>query len=213
MNSIDRLLGFGTFLVLSSLVVIMGFGSCQTTDKKEIVMQDYSGKEVVNIKSNIIYLTDGDKITLQEDSIVKIFYLVRHGEKDTSVAIDPPLTDDGLARAAKIAQIMKGTRVDAIYSTLTTRTMFTVDSLADIKKMNILPYNNKSLKNTILEIKDSDDYNRIFIVGHNNTVPAIVNTLAEREIFNAVFGEEDYGNFVVVAIKDKGQPDVYKLRY
>jgi phosphohistidine phosphatase SixA len=103
--------------------------------------------------------------------------------------------------------------VDAIYSTITMRTMFTVDSLADIKAMKILPYENKTLKDLLETVKNSTDYNRIFIVGHSNTIPSITNTLAGRDIFTKTFDESDYGNFVIVVEKKSGATDVYTLRY
>jgi len=150
---------------------------------------------------------------LNEDSISKIYYLIRHAEKDTTIKDEPPLTAEGLTRATKVADIMRGTRVDAIYSTMTLRTMFTVDSLADIKAMQILPYENKTLKDLLSTVKSSEDYNRIFIVGHSNTIPSITNTLAGRDVFTKTFDESDYGNFVIVVEKKSGASDVYTLRY
>lgn len=192
------------------LLLAMLMSSCKENDISPI---NIDGKTLQDIKSNIIYTTDGKNVTLNEDSISKIFYLVRHAEKDTTIAGDPPLTKEGLDRASRIADIMRGTRVDAIYSTMTLRTMFTVDSLSDIKAMQILPYDNKSLKKTLEKVKYSEEYNRIFMVGHSNTIPAIANTLAERDIFTKIFDESDYGNFVIVVANKSGSTDVYKLRY
>jgi len=181
--------------------------------KPEVKTLDINGKMLKAIESNVIITEDSQKLVLNEDSISKIYYLVRHAEKDTSIKDEPPLTTEGLARATKIADIMRGTRVDAIYSTITMRTMFTVDSLADIKAMKILPYENKTLKDLLETVKNSTDYNRIFIVGHSNTIPSITNTLAGRDIFTKTFDESDYGNFVIVVEKISGATDVYTLRY
>lgn len=176
-------------------------------------MRDFNGKTIKFIQSNIINIADGQQIILNEDSIAKIYYLVRHAEKDTSVKDDAPLTLAGLERAAKLADILRGTRIDAIYSTLTLRTMFTVDSLADIKSMQILPYDNKTLKELITSLKESADYNRIFIVGHSNTIPALTNSLAGRDIFSKIFEDNEYDNFVIVVLKKSGSADVYTLKY
>jgi phosphohistidine phosphatase SixA len=192
------------------LLLAMVMTSCK---EKEVPKVNIDGKTIKEIKSNIIYTEDGQSVTLNEDSISKIFYLVRHAEKDTSIAGDPPLTEEGNKRATKIADIMRGTRVDAIYSTMTLRTMFTVDSLSDIKAMKILPYDNKTLKETLEKVKYDDEYNRIFMVGHSNTIPSITNTLAGRDIFTKIFDESDYGNFVIVVANKSGSTDVYKLRY
>lgn len=181
--------------------------------EKEVPKINIDGKTIKEIKANIIYTADGQSVTLNEDSISKIFYLVRHAEKDTSIAGDPPLKEEGINRATTIADIMRGTRVDAIYSTMTLRTMFTVDSLSDIKAMQILPYDNKTLKETLEKVKYDDEYNRIFMVGHSNTIPSITNTLAGRDIFTKIFDESDYGNFIIVVANKSGTTDVFKLRY
>lgn len=192
------------------LLLAMLMTSCK---EKEAPKINIDGKTIKEIKSNIIYTTDGQSVTLNEDSISKIFYLIRHAEKDTSIAGDPPLTEEGINRATKIADILRGTRVDAIYSTMTLRTMFTVDSLSDIKAMQILPYDNKTIKETLEKVKYDDEYNRIFMVGHSNTIPSITNTLAGRDIFTKIFDESDYGNFVIVVANKSGSTDVFKLRY
>lgn len=193
------------------LLWLMMAMSCQNST--QTAETDYSGKMIQAIKSDVIYLEDGQTIQLESDSIAKIYYLVRHAEKDTTIQNEPPLTEEGWARAAKIADILKGTRVDAIYSTMTLRTMYTVDSLADIKAMSILPYENKALKSLIENVRNSEDVNRIFIVGHSNTIPSITNSLMEEEIFNAVFDEKDYGNFIIVAEYKSGHKKVYRLRF
>jgi phosphohistidine phosphatase SixA len=192
------------------LLLAMLISSCK---EKEAPTVNIDGKTIKEIKANMIYSEDGQSVTLNEDSISKIFYLVRHAEKDTSIAGDSPLTKEGIDRSTKIADIMRGTRVDAIYSTMTLRTMFTVDSLSDIKAMQILPYDNKTLKETLEKVKYDDEYNRIFMVGHSNTIPSITNTLAGRDIFTKIFDESDYGNFIIVVANKSGTTDVFKLRY
>ena len=201
--------GFGVKLAIVGALIATMIMSC----KPEVKTFDINGKMLKAIESNVIITEDSQKLVLNEDSISKIYYLVRHAEKDTAIKDEPPLTSEGLARATKIADIMRGTRVDAIYSTITLRTMFTVDSLADIKAMKILPYENKTLKDLLETVKTSTDYNRIFIVGHSNTIPSITNTLAGRDIFTKTFDESDYGNFVIVVEKKSGATDVYTLRY
>lgn len=198
---------FYYYIILLLLVTII------TCKNNEPMITDYTGMEIKEIKADTIFLENGTTIHLPEESISKVFYLVRHAEKDTTIQGDPPLTDIGLERATKLADILKGTRVDQIYSTLTLRTMYTADSLADIKAMKLLPYNNKTLKDVISKIKSDDDANRIFMVGHNNTVPAIANTLVGKDVFTQTFGEDDYGNFVIVVLYNSGETEVYKLRY
>ncbi len=194
-------------LIFLSFVMIVAF-SC----KKETPKVNIDGKMIKEIKSNIIITEDGQQVVLEEDSIAKIFYLVRHAEKDTQ-KVEPPLTEAGFARATKIADILRGTRIDAIYSTMTVRTLYTVDSLADIKAMSVLPYENKALKDLLDKVKESTEFNRIFIVGHSNTIPSITNTLAGRDVFSKIFDESEYDNFVILVEKKSGIVDVYLTKY
>ncbi len=197
------------FCILLFLMFTVFLFSC----KKEVKPVNINGKMLKAIQSNMINTDDGIQLALEEDSIAKIYYLVRHAEKDTSIKEEPPLTPDGLKRATKLADIMRGTRLDAIYSTLTIRTMYTVDSLADIKAMNIKPYENKELKILLDDVKKSTEFNRIFIVGHSNTIPAITNTLAGKDVFTRTFDENEYDNFIIIVEKKSGISDVYLLKY
>lgn len=181
--------------------------------KEDIPKRDLNGQTIQEIKSNTVYTTVGDSIVFQDENISKIYYLIRHAEKDTAIKDDPPLTQQGLDRATKLANILRGTRIDAIYSTLTLRTMFTIDSLADIKAMSILPYDNKNIKALIEEVETTSTKNRIFIVGHSNTIPALTNTLAKKDVFKKIFDEDEYDNFVIVARQKSGENVVYTLKY
>ena len=192
-------------IIISSFFLI----SC----KDEIILPEINGKKIKEIKANVLIAEDGTRITFQEDSIAKIYYLVRHAEKDTFYKEDPSLSELGFKRATKIADIMRGTRVDAIYSTLKLRALYTVDSLADIKMMSVKPYDDKGLKQLLEDIKLSTDYNRIFIVGHSNTIPAITNTLAKRDVFTKIFDESEYDNFIIIIEKKSGITDVYTMKY
>jgi 2,3-bisphosphoglycerate-dependent phosphoglycerate mutase len=181
--------------------------------RQEAKQVSVNGKFIREVLQNTIITRDSQQLVLPEDSIAKIYYLVRHAEKDTSIKDEPPLTQEGLERAARIADILKGTRIDAIYSTITMRTMLTVDSLADIKAMKILPYDNKGLKPLLDDIKNSTENNRVMIVGHGNTIPSITNTLAGRDVFKNTFAENEYDNFIIVVTRKSGQSDVYTLKY
>ena len=181
--------------------------------KQEVKTTSINGLHIKDIKSNVISTEEGEILTLNEDSIAKVFYLVRHAEKDTANKENPILSTEGNLRATKIADIMRGTRVDAIYSTMKLRTLYTVDSLADIKAMSVLPYDNQGLKGLLQTLKESYEFNRIFIVGHSNTIPSITNNLAGKDIFTKAFDEEEYDNFVIVVENKSGTVEAYTLKY
>ncbi|MCB9309790.1 MAG: histidine phosphatase family protein [Lewinellaceae bacterium] len=199
------------FNFLSSILVILTVLSCAQNQGPNI--DEIQGKTVHSIVSEVIHMDDGTTFEIPQEGLKKIFYLTRHAEKDTVNKQDPILTSAGLDRSAKLADILRGTRIDAIYSTLFMRTMLTVDSLADTKLMKILPYDNKNIRTTIQEIKASDNINRVLMVGHSNTIPSIVNSISKQTIFQSNFEENDYSNFVVVALYNDDKSQVYKLKY
>lgn len=195
--------------LITAFCVLLFVSSCRQENKPV----DIQGKEIATVTSSRILTKDSVSVDLPQDSIEKVYYLVRHAEKDTVNKVEPGLTEEGLARASRLADILRGTRVDAIYSTLTMRAMLTVDSLADIKAMTILPYENKGLRDMITAVESSPTNNRIVIVGHSNTIPSITNTLAGRDIFTKTFDENEYDNFIIIVKKKTGLADVYTLKY
>lgn len=192
-------------------VFIIIFTQCQPN--KSAPKKDISGLTISKIQSATIITTTGEEWLIDEEEISKIFYLIRHAEKDTTIETDPPLTLKGEERSAKLADILRGTRLDAIYSTMTLRTMFTVDSIADIKGMTLKPYENKNLKILLDNIREDSLLNRTLIVGHSNTIPVIANALADTTVFNKTIDEDDYSNFIVVLQYKNGSSEVLKLRY
>ncbi|MFZ1703992.1 MAG: phosphoglycerate mutase family protein [Saprospiraceae bacterium] len=179
--------------------------------KNEATQKDITGEEILYIKQDTIFTKEGNSVVL--DSIKKVYYLMRHAEKDSLPKDNPNLTEKGIKRGTLLADILRQTRVDAIYSTFYTRTLFTVDSLADIKAMTISPYEHKNLRLLVDALQSDDHIRSVVIVGHSNSTPALANSLVGKEVFNTTFDESDYDNFVIVYEKINGQKEVLKLKY
>ena len=143
-------------------------------------------------------MEDGTIYDFEITDSTYIYYLVRHAEKDTIPKKDPRLTEDGYKRATKLYDILKGTRIDAIYSTLYMRTMETVNELADAKGMKIFPYTPQGFKELVVNVKENTDFRRILISGHSNTTPVVANYLTDSNHYTSSFDDSDYDNFVIV---------------
>ncbi len=111
--------------------------------------------------------------------------LLRHAEKDTSVAgsttmkADPPLSPQGLQRAARLPEVLKAYRPDSIYSTNYIRTRSTVMSLSQKFKLDIQLYDLKNLQafaEKLMQLQGKT----IVVAGHSNTTPALVNLLLKE---------------------------------
>jgi len=191
---------------LLGIFVLMAIG-CKSTKV------DVNGKYVESIERNIITVDGGHNIELNSEMGAKVIYLVRHAEKDTIPKKNPILTDAGYDRSYRLAEMLKKTRLDAVYSTLYNRTMHTVDSLGNAKGLPTKIYQPKDLKQLGIDITESEEINNVIIAGHSNTTPAMANVLMDDKVIPAGFDESDYDNFLVVNILPGGEKKLYQLKY
>lgn len=190
-----------TIFKISSIAlfaVLVVCTSCKQ-EAKDVDTSNLDGKYIDKIDKNTILFEDGSSFHIDEKKYNKTFVLIRHAEKDTSNhGQDPALSEAGLARSVRLADIFRGFRLDAIYSTFYTRTLYTVDSLADIKGLPTFPYENKSLKETVALIRGSLDQHNVLIVGHSNTMPVLANYILGEERYKQIWTENDYDNMIVI---------------
>ncbi len=184
------------YKVLWGLFVLCLVISCKSNPK--VTINDITDKYLEEIKKDQLVMEDGKVFDLPLTDSSYVYYLVRHAEKDTIPKSNPRLTSQGYDRANKLCDILKGSRIDAIYSTLYMRTMETVDSIADAKGMKIFPYTPQGFKELISNVKENSDYRRILISGHSNTTPVIANYLTDSNHFSSSFDDSDYDNFLIV---------------
>ena len=179
--------------------IAISLAACKDNQELSADSEVAAMKYIDKIEKNTIFFEDGTTFPIDEKKYNKTFVLIRHAEKDTSdKGPDPVLTEAGLARGARLADIFRGFRLDAIYSTFFTRTLYTVDSLADIKGLPTYPYDNKSLKETVSKIRTSLDQHNVLIVGHSNTMPVLANYILGENKYNQVWTEDDYDNMIII---------------
>jgi phosphohistidine phosphatase SixA len=186
--------------------VILFFVSCKNgMEYKKGMMIDY-------IKKEVVFTTDGSQINLGGDSITKIFYLIRHAEKDTQ-KIDPSLSEVGAKRAVRLTKIMRQSYLDGIYTTMTSRTMQTVDSITQYKGLANNIYTNNNLRETFSEVQSSKDMNRVLVVGHSNTITPLANFLCGKQFFNKIIDEKEYDRFIIIVQKIDHTKQVFEFKY
>jgi broad specificity phosphatase PhoE len=107
-------------------------------------------------------------------------YVVRHAEKELGSA--PGLTPQGAVRADFYAKFFAKEKIAAVYSTPTRRTIETATPLAIAQGLSVEEYANglnfDVFAQTLLTEHAGET---IFIVGHSNTVPLLVNSLSRTE--------------------------------
>lgn len=102
-------------------------------------------------------------------------YLVRHAEKGPGT--DPSLTDAGWARAERLATELSDAGLSKIWSTNTTRTLQTAGKVSEMTGVSVSQYDAADLPTLAENIAGVGGVH--LVVGHSNTVPPLVDLLAD----------------------------------
>lgn len=140
--------------------------------------------------------------------------LVRHAEKEIGTIEDPPLTPAGDERAQRLATLFGRSgvgQVDAIYSTPTRRTLSTAQPLATRLGITVTT-NDESPAALARQIRRQQHGDVTFVVGHSNTVPAIVAALSKRKDIPPI-ADDEFGTIYIVSVPDLGRASVVRLHY
>lgn len=148
---------------------------------------------------------------------VTTIVVVRHAEKATDDPSDPTLSPAGQERAQALAEALDGAGISAIYVTEFRRTQLTAAPTA--QKFGLTPeIRPAASQDTIAYAKALAS--RIFarnagksvlVVGHSNTVPAIVKALSGRTV--PEIDDTEFDRFYVVEVPKSGTPRVIAARY
>ena len=127
-----------------------------------------------------LLLANGPALGVAAQGANTIVIVVRHAEKAAAPANDPPLTNAGVARAKALAAALADANVQAIISTPTVRTRETARPTAEARR---LPVETIRLGTVAEQAKAVAEAVRkhagktILVVGHSNTVGAIIGAL------------------------------------
>lgn len=129
-------------------------------------------------------------------------FVMRHAEKAEAPAEDPPLSPAGEARALELAQHFgrapKALGFDSIIVSELRRTQETVRPLANRLGIPVIVVPASDPAEAARRALDENRGGRVLIVGHSNTVPAIVEELSGEEV--PEMSELEYGVVYVVAV-------------
>lgn len=135
--------------------------------------------------------------------------LVRHAEKGSGQ--NPPLTDQGHARAGALAHALESAGVQAIFVSEFLRTQQTADSAALHLGLTpeILPA--ASTDELVDRIKTEHGGQVVLVVGHSDTVPQIIAGLGIA--VPPVIPDSEFDNFFIVHRHRFGPVHLTHLRY
>ena len=141
--------------------------------------------------------------TGQEETVAKAttYYLIRHAEKDLSGGHNgnPPLTAAGEERAEEWARYFKRKGIDAVYSTNYERTRSTATPAARAAGLEVQIYRPGELYTEAFQ--RAHEGKSVLIVGHSNTIPALVNRLVDSGTPLSDIDESEYGHLYTVRVK------------
>jgi len=141
---------------------------------------------------------------------------VRHAEKATMPEGDPGLSPAGEKRVAELtrqlvdADVVAG--VDAIYSTPFRRTEETVRPLAKVLDLPVNSYDAADTEAIMERIVKVHKGKIILVVGHSNTVPALIGNMGASKKVPEI-AENEYDNIYIVSIPWFGKTKTIRLRY
>jgi len=152
----------------------------------------------------LLFLTVFSTNIIAADTMIIV---VRHAEKSADDVKDPSLSEQGIARANKLASVLNDSNLKAVYTTQYKRTQQTglpsatqVGLQLDVRpatKENTKTYTSDLLK----EIQHKHRGETILIVGHSNTVPEIVKHLCNVDV--TPIGENEFDRLYVITLGKK----------
>ena len=148
---------------------------------------------------------------LWAQSDITTIILVRHAEKADDGTKDPPLSEAGLARAGKLAAVLKSQPIIAVYSTKFKRTQQTVAPTLAQWNVTLSVYESMN-REALMNITQKHEGQTVLICGHSNTVPAMANALMGEELMPQL-ADSDYENLIVISVPKSGKPKMTRLSY
>ncbi len=147
------------------------------------------------------------------DQPAMILILVRHAEKKIVPPEnkDPDLSPAGQARAEELRKMFGDTGITAIYATQYKRTQQTVKPLSDKLGLPVTQIEAKKTPELVKRIRAGGAGQVIFIAGHNNTVPEIIEALGGPHL--DIIPETEYDNLYVLIVQSDGTAKLVKMKY
>jgi broad specificity phosphatase PhoE len=143
-----------------------------------------------------------------------VVLLVRHAEKAAQPAQDPPLTEAGASRAQALVAVARDAGVTAIITTQFVRTKSTAEPTAaalkltpEVVQAGPMPQHAKAVAEQVMKHAGGT----VLVVGHSNTIPAIVGALGAPQPRDLC--DSEYDQVFVVVLGDTGPPRLIRSRY
>ena len=145
----------------------------------------------------------------------KLVFIVRHAEKASATDPDPSLSAEGLARANALADALRDAQVSAIFVTARKRTSETAAAVAAARKLVpvIVSFGASTPEHaaSVAAAVRTSGAAAILVVGHSNTVPAIIAALGGPKMPDLC--DAAYANLFIMRIPATGAPTLMRTLF
>ena len=132
----------------------------------------------------------------------RLVFVVRHAERAdagsstaTTMGADPLLSVLGEARAAKLASMLADSGIKAIFSTEYRRTQDTAKPLAAKLGLTVQSSPAADTAGLVAKIKAGHATDVVLVVGHSNSVPAILKAFGGPDV---TIADNEYDNLFII---------------
>jgi hypothetical protein len=127
-------------------------------------------------------------------------YMVRHAEKNGTMADADLKNPEGFTRASILKDSLQRITLYAVYSTNTPRTKHTAEPTATSQKLSLNIYaNGDSLLDKLLLQKNK----KCLVVGHSNTIPQMIRHIGLNPAFEGNIPDNVFDNLFIIIKKWK----------
>jgi broad specificity phosphatase PhoE len=165
------------------------------------------------VRGTLALLLFAAATAVAQSAAVTTVILVRHAEKAAAPANDPPLTPAGEARANALYEAVRDAGVSAIITTQFVRTRASAQPTATA--LGITPeIVNTTGATHALDVAAAIRKHAgqtVLVVGHSNTIPAIIAALGAKQ--PAAICDPEYDGFYVVRVAAGEKTGVVRSRY
>lgn len=169
-----------------------------------------------SVKDGQLHFAEGNTQAISHwgDPAWTHLFCVRHAEKDRDEPHDPGLSTEGEARAERLGRIFSEAGLDRVFASPALRTRLTAEPVQ--RRGNTPPveiYEPAKQEDWILELLADHADKQIMIVGHQDSIPHLLNQLNGGGFDFDNISNSDFGKLFVVATKGVGETEVMELRY
>ncbi len=123
----------------------------------------------------------------------RTIFVLRHLQK--ADGDDPSLNGEGAAAAERLANLLDGIGITAIFATPTRRAMETAAPLARRIGVSIIPYDPGNPQSLVAAVASTRG--AVLVVGHSNTVHDLIGRLGGEP--PVALTDQDYGTIFIIA--------------